>query len=633
MMRLCVRIGVALSITLALVLASLPARAQSPAADSPISGKREYSVSPRHFPNPLKPYAPIRVAEPLFTNSPRVEQLIRDGKMSLSLQDAIALALENNLDISLQRYTPWLAQTDVLRNRASSSTGLLRFDPTFTSTLLWDRRSIPINNPFLAGTGTATQTALTNQTSRGNFGYSQGFPTGTGFSVAFDNSRSSTTSLSTFLNPSVQSSILLSWSQQLLNGFGSLANTRFLRIAKNNLRVADLTFANQVILTVSQVQDLYWDLVFAREDVRVKERSVQLAQKLYSDNTRQVEIGTLAPIEVVRAEAEVARTRQDLIVAQTFLLQQQMFMRNALTKNPMDSTVLTVEIVPTDKIADAAAAEIIPLPDAVKEAWENRPDVKQSRIDLDSAGIGVRASRNALLPSLTLSGQYGTTGLSGNSNLFGASTTVAGSQIVDAAGLPVAGLFTPRTLTPLTGIAQAGWSDALGTAFQSNFPTYNVQLTLSIPLWNRAAQADSARAMLEQRLSQTRLRQLENNIVVEVRNAQIALEQSTARVEAAQKARELADRTLDAEQKKYQLGASTIFFVIQAQRDLAAAQSVEVRSLADLRKARVEFDRALGRTLATHKIDIAAAKKGRVERELHIPGALAAEVFPTREKH
>lgn len=619
-----------------LLAGSVPAAAQKKVG----AGGPDYSKGRSQFPNLFGPYAPMRVAPPELANSPRVEQLIRDGKLQLSLQDAIALALENNLDISVQRYTPWLADAEILRQKAGNA--FVRFDPQVTSTFGWDRRSIPVNNPFLAGTGLVALTALTNQTTQANFQYTQGFHTGTSYSITMNNTRQSTTSPAQLFNPSIQSQLFFGFSQPLLNGFGFLPNTRFLKIARNNRRVADLTFADQVIRTVSQVQNLYWDLVFAREDVNVKGRSLELAEKLYNDNKRQVEIGTLAPIEVVRAEAEVARTRQDLIVAQTFLLQMQTLVKNAVTKNPMDAALLTAEIVPVEAVTQPAPVEVQPLPEAVKEAWEKRPDVRQAQIDLETRALTVRATRNALLPTLILSGQYGGTGLAGNAQRrvttpTGTFTSDPESPVVNAGGTPVmvdgqpVFLGTP-VVTSSTTLTPAGLGEALRSLKDFNFPTYSVQLSLTIPIKNRAAQAENARALLEQRQSETRLQQLQNSVVVEVRNAQIALEQNQARLEAAQKSRELAEQTLDAEQKKYQLGASTIFFVIQAQRDLAQARSGEVRAQTELLKARVEFDRALGRTLETNKIDLAEAQSGQVSRDTRIPGRVTAQLAPSPEK-
>lgn len=614
------------ALLLAVVLVTVPAAAQMKVEKA----GPDYSKGRSQFPNVAGPYTQRPIGEPTLTNSPKLEQLIREGKLNLSLQDAISLALENNLDISVQRYTPWLAEVEVLRQKAGN--GFVRFDPQVTSTFNWDRRSTPVNNPFLAG---GLVSALTNQTTDANFQYTQGFHTGTSMSITLNNRRQTSTSPQVFFNPSLTSSLSFGFSQPLLNGFGLLPNTRLLKVAKNNKRVADLTFANQVILTVSQVQNLYWDLVFAREDVDVKQRSLQLAEKLYNDNKRQVEIGTLAPIEVVRAEAEVARTRQDLIVSQTFLLQQQTLMKNAITKNPMDPALMNVEVVPTDAVAQPPQIEVLPLQDAVTEAWEKRPDVRQSKIDLESSDITVRATRNALLPSLTLSGQFGGTGLAGNSDLLGTPVTVAGNPVVDANGNPVAGLFTPSTNTPFLGTAKAGLTDAWRSMKDFDFPAYSVAVTLTIPIMNRAAQAENTSALLQQRQAETRLRQLQNTVVVEVRNAQIALEQSRARVEAAVKSRELQEQTLDAEQKKYQLGASTIFFVIQAQRDLAQARSTEVRALTDLVKAKVEFERALGRTLDSNKIEISGVQRGRIYRETNIPGSVDAELqaIPAREQH
>lgn len=590
--------------------------------------------------NPLTVYAPIHVSPPLLTNSPRVDQLIQNGELRLSLQDAISLALENNLDISVQRYTPWLSDLDLLRTKAGAGTAAGTFDPRFTSTMSWQRGSNPINNPILAGSVVALP-VITSYNAQANMAISQGFHTGTSYAITWNNTRQSTTSPGAIVNPSVQSTLIFGFSQPLLNGFGFTSNMRFIRIARNNKRIADLTFANQLIVTVSEVQNLYWDLVFALEDVKVKMRSVGLAEKLYSDNKRQVEIGTLAPIEVVRAEAEVARTRQDLIVAQTFLLQQQTLLKNAVTKNVMDATLHTIDIVPTDVISKPPAVEAVSLADAVKEAWEKRPDIRQSKIDLESRSITVRSTRNALLPTLNLNGQFSGTGLGGNSKSTTTTPTgtyaSTGVPIVDATGTPVLVGLVPTfagraNTTSTTTVFQGGYSDALNAMRQFDFPTYGVSLNLTIPILNRAAQADSAQAILQQRQAEITLKRLQNSIIVEVRNAQIALEQNRARVEAAQKSRELAERTLDAEQKKYQLGASTIFFVIQAQRDLAAAQSTEVSALVSLTKSKVDFEKALGRTLEVNNITLADAQSGQVSKDPRIPGTPTAELLGERVK-
>jgi outer membrane protein len=611
----------------------------------------DYSKGRRLFPNVLGPYRPIEVPRPDLTNSPKIEQLIHEGKMELSLQDAIALALENNLDISIQRYTPWIAETDILRTlsggaaRGLAGTGTASvlgaipvetFDPLVTSSLSVDHRHTPVNNPFLSGTGLATLSSLTNHTITGNFSYSQAFHTGTGMAVTWNNNRASTTSPAVLFNPALNSNLFVSFTQQLLNGFGLLPNTRFIRIAKNNKRIADYQFSQQAITSVVQVANQYWELVFARADVLVQQRAVEVAEKLYSDNKRQVEIGTLAPIEVVRAEAEVARNRQNLIVSQTNQLQQQTLLKNLITKDPLAANLQEVEIIPTDKPVQQPPIDIPPLPDAVKEALEKRPDILQQRVDLLNREINVRATSNALLPVLSLFGQYGWTGLAGNSRVLGlptgAFTPNLNSPVVTASGTPT-GNFTSNTVLGPSTFVTGGLNDAFDAILNNNFPTYTLQLSLSIPIRNRSAQADSARARLEQRQSQTTLQRLQNNVVVEVRNAEIALEQNRARVEAATKGRILQEQTLDAEQKKFQLGASTIFFVIQAQRDLATAQDAEVRALVDLLKSEIDFERALGRILEVNHITIADAKGGRVQRDTLIPGTVSGEVIGTRQTY
>jgi outer membrane protein TolC len=259
----------------------------------------------------------------------------------------------------------------------------------------------------------------------------------------------------------------------------------------------------------------------------------------------------------------------------------------------------------------------------------------------------VRATRNALLPSLTLSGQFGGSGLAGDSAARTVSTSLpsgtfasTGLPIVDANGMPLqiggtdAFLGTTNTTTTIPAV-QSGLGDSLRAVKDFDFPTYAVAVTLTIPIRNRAAQAENTSALLQQRQAETRLRQLQNTVVVEVRNAQIALEQSRARVEAAVKSRELQEQTLDAEQKKYQLGASTIFFVIQAQRDLAQARSTEVRALTDLVKAKVEFERALGRTLDANRIEISGVQKGRFFHETNIPGDVDAQLraVPAKDQY
>lgn len=585
-----------LSLLLA-VLIALPLPAQAP--------HLEFTKGKSHLPNLFAPYSPRAVPQPDLRNSTRLDALIRDGKLYLSLQDAIYLALENNLDIAVQRYGPAIAETDVLRARggaitrgsggvgtasALGVTTLPALDPVVTSTLMWQRTEFPVNNPLISGTGATIGEAqrFTQQVSTANFEYQQGFMTGTSLRITWNNQRTNDTSRFSFFNPQTFANLQFGFSQALLNGFGYAQNKRFILVSKNNLEMTDQFFAQQVMDTVSSVKQAYWELIFAAEDVKVKEQSLALAEKLYNDNKRQVEIGTLAPIEVVRAEAEVARTRQDLIVSQTNLRQQEIVMKDLIAKNPTDPLLALVEIVPTDRPQVPDVPEVLPVQDAIQIAMEKRPEIAQAQLDLKNRHLTIRAARNAMLPTVTAFGFYGSRGLSG-----------------------VGGIVDPAT-GQRSIVNVGGYGTSLTQALQGDFPDYAFGLSISIPLKNRVAQAEMARAQIEERQAQTRYRRTVNSIIVDVRNAQIALAQNRARIDAAIKARELAQETLDAEQKKFQLGASTIFLVIQAQRDLAEARSQEVRALVDFERARVDFDRALGRTLERSHITLEDAKSGVV---------------------
>ena len=608
----------------------------------------DYSNGPRWFPNFISPYKPIKMPEPMLTNSPRLDQLVQDGKLMLSLEDAISIALENNLDISVQRFTPWIAQTDLLRAKAggvarglgSSSNVILgsgpsaSFDPVFTTGVNWSRASIPVNNPFLSGTGSTTVPILTNYNANYNFAYTQGFHTGTVASIAFDNNRSSTTSAAQLFNPAVQSTMTFTVTQPLLNGFGILQNTRFILEAKNTVKVADWIFAQQVITTVSAVANDYWELVFARENVKVQEAAVGVSTKLYGDNKKQLEIGTMAPLDVLTAESQLATDQQNLIVAQSNKLQQETILLVAITKNPLATNLNGVEIVPTTPISTPDVIENITLPDAVTEAWQKRPEIHEAELNLKNAGIEVKATRNALLPQLNIFGQYSATGLAGN-QITRTQTPTAfapnpSSPVVDQFGNQIsfpdpvvpAPVFagTPIAFLTNTTVTPGGLPDALHSMINNNFPTYAAGLNFTLPIRNRSAQADSARALLDERQQQVQYRSTQNIIVLNVRNALIALQQDRAQVAAAGKARELAQQTLDAEQKKYQLGSSTSYNVVLRSRDLTAAQGTELRAKANLEEAVVNFNQAMGRTLEVNHIIVADARRGKISREPNIPG-------------
>ena len=592
------------------------AQPQAPVRTIQMSNQ-EYSFGKRWFPNILTPYTPTPVPEPILTNGPRIDQMIRDGKLTISLQDAIDLALQNNLDISIQRYIPWLAEANILRTRsgAASSGGTIgslgsipaqNFDPQVTSTWSLDDRDVPVNNGLTSGAsanapGTAaTFSQLKTHTTIGNIAYTQGFHTGSSFSAAFNNTRASSTSASNFFSPSVTSQFVLIGNQQLLNGFGRLANERYILIAKLNKNIADQTLIQQVITSITAVSNAYWELVFARGNVDVALHQIELANKLYSDNKKQVDIGTLAPLEIVQAEAQVATANQTLIIDQTTLLENQLTLMSLITKDPEAPNVRSVEIIPTDT-ADTPPPDVekIPLEDLIKEAVTKRPDVLTSATTLQGDDINVRVTKNALLPVVNLSAEYASQGLAGTSHPCTPNTT---NCIVPP----------PQMLTGLV--------DSLGDMFGGVYPEFNAAITLTIPIRNRAAQANNVTALLDKRMDETRYRQTLNNVAIDVHNTQIVLGQARVTVDAAVKTRDLDQQTLDAEQKKYQLGASTLFNVVSDQNILAAAASAEVRARVNLAEAKVNFDRAMARTLEVYNITIADAKSGKVPKDTLIPG-------------
>jgi outer membrane protein len=611
------------------------------------SAKYNYTRAPRPFPNLLAPYSPIKIEASGLTNSPRIDQLIHDGKLELSLQEAVELALENGMDIVVQRYNPWFADTGILKASAGGFGGatpgavfggstannpLLNYDPLVTTTLTIDDRNVPVNNPLTSGTGTGLSALarLTLHTSTFNTQYAQGFQTGTTFFTVFDNTRSSSTSAANLFNPSVQSSIFVGFQQQLLNGFGRAVNTRNIRIAKNNRKIADWAFTQQAITTVTNTITAYWELVFARENVKVQQQAVTVSEKLYNDNKKQLEIGTMAPLDVTRAESDLATNRQNLIVAQTLNLQNQQILKNAISKNPLAPNLVNVEIIPTDLPQRPEAIEAPSFEEAAKEAFAKRPELQEEALNLLNGEIDLKATRNALLPTATLSAQYGSTGLAGNQTQVLASTTVTGTQLVNSAGTPV-NVFIPVTVPTSTKVVSAGFGDAMSSVFHNNFPDYQVSLNVQIPIRNRSAQADNQRAILTQHQLEAQLQQLKNAALLDVRNTYIALTQDRAQVDAASKARELQQQTFEAEQKKYQLGASTVFLVIQTQRDLIAAQGTELRALANLVEAKANYERAVGRTLEVNRVTIADAKSGEAERETLIPGTLHGQVVGTEK--
>jgi outer membrane protein len=614
---------------------------------------QNYSKPAKPFPNVLAPYKPRHVPAPNLTNTPRIEQLVRNGTIYLSMDDAVALALENNLDLDLARYNLNIADTDILRARAGSNilgvnTGIVQntpgggvgglsgtvgsgtggtsvaaggagtgtnglvtstlgigppipsFDPTLTGTLQMDR-AFALSSSALSG-----RAVTNNNTGTANFSYQQGFHTGTDLSVGFNNSHVTTDNPLSAVSPIVSSGLQFRVTQELLEGFGFLPNTRFIRIAKNNREISDVAFRLQVITTVDQIENLYWNLVYAFENVRVEQEALAFAQKTLSDNEKAVQVGTLPPIQVVSARSTVASNQQALTVAQTNLQLQELLMKNALSRSLQDPALAGAEVVPTSTIQLPAQESVVPTEDLINDALQHRAELSESRIDLNSRDINIKAVRNAMLPSLGLYAYYGGSGLGGdlspNANFCGTNTT---------------GVCISRSRIPaqfLTGPVSYG--ETLNQLVDSRAPDKGMGVSLTIPILNRTAQADQVRAELEFRQAQVRLQQLENQIRIEVRNAQFDVQQNRASVDAAQAAVTLARQTLDAEQKKLEAGVSNPTAVLQMQASFTTTESTVVSAMAAYAKARVELDRATGLLLDNAGIVMSDAEKGEVT---HMP--------------
>jgi outer membrane protein len=624
---------------------------QAPATSAHHFEVSDYSNPKRAFPNVIAPYTPRHVPPPDLSNTPRIDQLMRDGKIYLSMDDAVALAIENNLDIGISRYNFGIADTDVLRAKGGSNnffgvpvgvvqntpgggvgglsgnvgsgpggtapapggigTGsfglgvsvqglgptITSFDPVVTGTLQSDHARFECSSPF-CGSAQNTTTA--------NFSYLQGFQSGTNLGVGFTNSRVTSNNPFTIVSPNLTSGFKFQLTQHLLQGFGFSPNNRIIRITKNNRELTDVAFRLQIITTVDQIENLYWNLVFAYENVRVQQEALAFAQKTLSDNQKQVEIGSLAPIEVVRAQNTVAADQENLIQAQTNLDLQQLLMKNALSRTLQDPTLANAEVIPTTTMALPQQEPVVPTEDLINEAMQHRAELTESRIDLKNREITETSLKNALLPSLDFYAYYGGSGLGGaqNPGYICLSPGAAGSGFCQGSNGAIPSVSYGSTLSKLV---------------DSTAPDKGAGFTLSIPIRNRQAQALQVRSELEYRQAQMRYQQLENQVRIEVRNAQFAVTQNNGAVKAAQAAVELAKQSLDAEQKKFRLGASTSTLVLQNQSALATAESNLVSAEAAYEKAQIELDRATGLLLEHTGIVMSDAEKGEVTQMPKVP--------------
>ena len=612
--------------------------------------------------NPIDMYRPTTIPKASFANSVRLTDLVKDGKIYLSLSDAIALAIENNYDIAIARYNLDIADTDILRTRTGAqplgvSTGLVQntlggssstlttgggpggttvgsggagsgtaglslttqgagptpeaLEPSVSSTIQIDRATNP-STSFFAGGQTGTNTY--------DFTYNQGFVTGAAFQFAFNNVDATSTNGTTLYSPQLSSGFKATVTQHLLYGAGIWVNKRFMYQALNNRRITDSSFRQQIIYTVNQVETIYWGLVQAYEDVQSKQRAVEQSSKVASDNRKQLEIGTMAPLDVLNADQSVALDKQSLISSQLALNYQQQIIKQAIARNLNDPALSAAAVVPTDRVSiEEIPEEKQPIEALVQEAFQQRPELEQAVLTLRNDEITLKGARNARLPQVDIFAYLSGTGIAGsvNSNLdcgfYPAGECPTSSSSV-AKSNPSEYIYTPGT----------GFGTALQGAFNNSAPDKGVGFTINIPIGNKYAQSQQARSLMEYRQAELQLEQKYTQIRMQVVNQQFALTNDRAQVLANLAARDYNNQSLDAEQKKLKLGASTTALVLQQQRNLASAEDSLIAAQANYAKDRAGLYQMLATTLQHYGINLGEATSGNVQTTPVVPGLVAA---------
>ena len=589
-----------------------------------------FHVELPHSRNPFFPYMPSTVPPINLTNSPRLQNLERDGKLYITLKDAIALALENNLDIAYFRYNFPTALADLQRTEAggqvngvntnivqgtqggfggsgggggSSSSGVTAAGTggLVTSTLGGGAAVSPFD-PQLFVQGFVDHTTLTQintiqsgvpilktNTIEFESGYSQAYPTGTNFTVQSFGYRSTTNSIYNVLSPQLTTGFELIVNQPLLQGFGLATNERFIHIAKKNLQLTDLAFRAQVIATISQVENIYWDLVNAYQDSQIKDRSLAYANETLSDDQKQLQLQNVPAMQVMKDQSAVASAEGDLTVSNATLRLNELLIKNALTKTIDDPALAEMPVVPLDLQGQPDPNEAKPIDQLISDAEKNRPDVSEDQIAMQIAQNNLKTIKNELLPQLSLYGHFYGNGYGGQLN------PVCDSQATECS-----------TELP------KGFSGAFQNTFNYSSPEYTVGFALNITLRNRIAKADQFRAMLDYRQKELTFEQQKKTILLDVHNSQYALQQAQARVTAAQKARDLAQKTFDIAKQEQKLGALSTYDTLTAEQALAVSESALVVAQNNYEKAKVNIDQSTGTTLDRMNISIEDAKSGVV---------------------
>jgi outer membrane protein TolC len=537
--------------------------------------------------NVTRNYNPRYVPPIDVTNSNRIEQLLRAGNLYLSLRDAIALALENNVDVEISRYQFNLADVGLLAAQAGNSG--TSFDPVIASTL-------GTNHQTSANAQSSTTGSVITQNTQNtyNFQIQQGFVTGATATLSTNNGKTITTALNSF-NPTYRSTAQLQITQPLLNGFGVALNTRGIRVAKNNIRVADFTFQQQINTTLNTVIQAYWNLVSATQSVAVARQALQLSQQLMDQNTKQVEIGTMAPIDLRQTEQQVAQNEQTLVRAEGTVLTQEATLKNLLSRNGLESVSLaSVHIIPTSTIDVPNIEPVQPVQDLIDSALKNRPELAQQQLNMDNTRINLTGTRNSMLPTVNVQAGLNNTGIAGT------------------------GKATRNLVTGTDTEPNPYFQGALGNAFlqtlRRNFPSWNVQFNIQIPLRNRAAQASYAQQELQLRTTQLQYQRQANQIRLDVTNAQINIQNARAQYAAAEKALAAQEAVVDAEQRKFQLGTSTLYVVTQQLNTLATSRQNKVTAQVAYATAKLSLDVAMSSLMEKYDIVFDDAKDGNVSR-------------------
>jgi outer membrane protein TolC len=638
--------------------ATVPDKAASnlPSAPTPVQTEpldlrqsaRDFSIpAGRLLSNPINKYRPTSIAKASFANSVRLTDLVKDGKIYLSLSDALALALENNYDIAIARYYLDIADADLLRAKAGSqlrgvgaavlqntlggssqtlaasgapgvtggaattgTSGVVlstdgagpapqNLDPSVGGTIQLERAESPKTSEF-------SPRAFQN-TDQYNFTFNQGFVTGTSLAVGFNNSRITSSSEFNGYSPELNSSFKATVTQNLLQGAGIWVNKRFIYEAIIDRRITDSTFRQQILYTVNQVENIYWALVSSYEDVQAKQHALEQSSKLLVDNRKQLEIGTLAPLDVVNSESTVATDKQALISSQNNLAYQQLIIKQAIARNLNDAALVAAAVIPTDRVSlEQLPEEKQPVEELVQQAFENRPELEQAALAIKKDTITLRGARNALLPTLNAYGFYG-------------ASAAGGAQSPDCLNILAGQPCAPNTYP------SSGYGNTFSNLFNGSSPDKGVGFNLNIPLRNRTAQADQARSLIEYRQAEMHLEQLYTQIHMQVVNAQIALANDRELVKASIAARDYNQQSMDAEGKKLRLGASTTANVLQQQRNLAAAENNLISAQAIYAQARASLYQMLASTLQHYGINLNEAASGDMKAAPLVPGLIPAK--------